>query len=56
MIDTAYSEDTDCIVMGMTGPPATTLRALNALKRVPEDQFVTDLNEAREVSRRLLNA
>ena len=54
MIDTAYAEDTDCIVMGMTGAPATTLRALNVLKRVPEDQFVTDLNEAREASRRIL--
>ena len=54
MIDTAYAEDTDCIVMGMTGAPANTLRALNVLKRVPEDQFVADLNEAREASRRIL--
>ena len=55
MIDIAIAEDTECIVMGLTGAPETALLSLNVLKRVPEDQFVADLNEAREVSQRLLN-
>ena len=56
MIDTALAEDTDCIVMGLEGLPATTLNALNVLQGVPEDQFVADLDEAREVAERLLDA
>ena len=55
MIDIAIAEDTECIVMGLTGAPETALLSLNVLKRVPEDQFVADLNEAREVSQRILN-
>ncbi len=54
MIDIAIAEDTECIVMGLAGAPATALQALNALKSVPEEHFVEDLEEAREVSRRLL--
>ena len=56
MIDTAIAEDTDCIIMGLSGAPANALQALNVLKRVPEDQFAADLDEAREISRRILNA
>ena len=50
MIDIAIAEDTECIVMGLTGAPETALLSLNVLKRVPKDQFVADLDEAREVS------
>ena len=55
MIDIAIAEDTGCIVMGLTGAPETALLSLNVLKRVPKDQFVADLDEAREVSQRILN-
>ena len=55
MIDIAIAEDTECIVMGLTGAPETALLSLNVLKRVPKDQFVADLDEAREVSQRILN-
>ena len=54
MIDVAIAEDTDVIVMGLEGMPETTLKALNVLKEVPEDRFVDDQDEAREVARRLL--
>ncbi len=54
MIDSAIAEDTHCIVMGLSGPPAYTLRALDVLKQVPEDQFVTTVDEARETAKRLL--
>ena len=54
MIDVAMAEDTGCIVMGLEGMPETTLKALNVLKDVPEDQFVKTLDEAREVAKRIL--
>ena len=56
MIDTAITEDTDCIVMGLEGLPAVTLNALNVLQGVPEDHFAADLDEARETAERLLQA
>ncbi len=54
LIDDALAEDTDCIVMGLTGQPARTLRALNALSRIPQDRVVPDRQSAREVALALL--
>ena len=54
LIDTAKAENTECVVMGLDGLPATTLNALNVLKDVPEDRFVVTLDEARETARRIL--
>ena len=54
LIDSALDEDTGCIVMALEGRPAVTLRALNVLRRVPEDQFVNSLDEARDTARRML--
>ena len=54
MIDTAIEQDTECIVMGLSGPPEANLLALNVLQRVPPDQFAVDLDEARDIARRLL--
>ena len=54
LIDVAMDEDTECIVMGLDGRPATTLYALNVLKRVPDDHIVDTLDEAREISKQLL--
>ena len=54
LIDVAMDEDTECIVMGLGGRPATTLYALNVLRRVPEDHIVDTLDEAREISKQLL--
>ncbi len=56
LVDTAISEDTECIVMGLQGPPADTLHGLNALEQVPEDHYVTTLDEARDLAERLLKA
>ena len=55
MIDIAIAEDTECIVLGLSGLPAVTLQALNVLGRVPDDRFVSTLDEAREVAERLLD-
>ena len=54
LIDGALAEDAVCIVMGLTGLPATTLTALNVLRRVPEENFVNDLDGARKVAKRIL--
>ena len=56
LIDAAIDQDTECIVMGLSGLPARTLRSLDALQRVPEDRIVGTLDEAREAARRLLGA
>lgn len=54
LIDTAIEEDTAVIIMALEGHPAVTLTALNVLKRVPEDRFVKNLEEARAVAQKLL--
>jgi SulP family sulfate permease len=54
LIDSAFDQDTDCIVMGLAGLPARTLLSLDSLKRVPSDHIVENLDEAREVARELL--
>ncbi len=55
MIDSAIAEDTECIIMGLTGSPAATLRALNVLHRVPAAHFVKSLDEAKNIAQRLLD-
>ena len=54
LIDIAMEEDTEVIVIGLEGLPATTLLALNVLKNVPENHIVETLDDAKEISRRLL--
>ena len=54
LVDVALNEDTKCIVMGLSGQPETTLRALNALEHIPEDHFADDMDGAREIAARLL--
>ncbi len=54
LIDAAMTQDTHCIIMGLDGLPATTLRALNVLKRIPSDRFVNNLDEAKVIARRML--
>ena len=54
LIAIALEEDTQCIVMGLSGLPATSLQSLNVLRRVPSDRYVESLDEARDLARRLL--
>ena len=56
LVDAAIAEDTECIVMGLTGPPADTLNGLNALQNVPADHYVGTLDEARDLAGMLLKA
>ena len=55
LIDTAISENTECIVMGLSGQPANSLRALNVLRLVPENHFVETLDGAREIAKQILD-
>ena len=54
LIDTAIDEGTGVIIMGLAGNPAITLKALNVLRHVPEDRFVSNLEEARAVAGKIL--
>ena len=54
LVDAAWNEDTECIVMGLSGQPEMTMRALNALKHIPEDHFADDMDGARAIAARLL--
>ena len=54
LIDTAKDQDTECVIMGLGGMPDVTLRALDALKNVPEERIVETRDEAREIARELL--
>ena len=54
LVETAVTQDTPCIVMGLSGTPAHNLHALDVLKRVPDDQIVGSWDEARETALGLL--
>ncbi|MCY4069008.1 MAG: SulP family inorganic anion transporter [Acidimicrobiaceae bacterium] len=54
LIDAALDEDTQVIVMSLSGPTKETLTLLDSLKNVPPDHFVGGLDEARGIASRLL--
>ena len=54
LVETASTQDTPCIVMGLSGAPAQNLHALDVLKRVPDDRIVGTWDEARETALELL--
>ena len=56
MIDVAIDENTDTIVMGLAGRPEITMKALGVLDKVPESQFVKDIDEASAVALTILDA
>ena len=54
LIDTAVAEETQCIVIGLDGMPASTLQALDVLQSVPEENFGETVDDAREIAKRIL--
>ena len=56
LVDSAIAQDTKVIVMGLTGLPADTLKALNVLRQVQEDDFADNMDEAREAAQRILKS
>ena len=55
LISGAGEEDTECIVMNLRGSAAASLNSFGVFKDVPDDRFVDDLDEARELVRSILN-
>ena len=55
LIDAAIEQDTDCVVVGLSGGPADTLESLRALKEIPADRFATDIGQAQSIAVGLLN-
>ncbi|MCY4622866.1 MAG: SulP family inorganic anion transporter [bacterium] len=55
LIDTALSERTECIVMGLDSHAKTSLDAFDVLRRIPQDHYTEDLDEARELAKTLLD-
>ncbi len=56
LIDAALAENTQVIIKSLSGANAETLKVLGSLRNIPEDQFVDELDEARGIARRLLDA
>lgn len=56
LVEVAVESGAKCIVMGLEGSQATSVRELNVFRSIPDDQFVDDLDGARVVARRLLDA
>ncbi len=54
LIDTAIKQDTGCIILGLAGQPAVTLKALDVLRQVPGKNVVTTLDEARDAAAAML--
>lgn len=55
LIGNTVEEDTDCIVMNLTGSVANSLHSYNVFEDIPEGHFVDDLDEARELARNILD-
>ena len=54
LMDIAREEQTEFVVMGLSGSVAETLEALDVLRQVPESQIVATLDEARQAAKDLL--
>ena len=55
LISSAGDEDTECIVMNLSGSVASSLNSFNVFKDIPDDRFVDNLEEARELVRGILD-
>ena len=54
LIDVATDEETETIVIGLSGDVAETLDALDVLREVPPERIVENLDEAREIAKSIL--
>ena len=54
LIDVATEEDTESIVIGLSGDVAETLDALDVLREVPPERIVENLDRAREIAKPLV--
>ena len=56
LLDRAAKERTEAVVVGMSGDTRDVLEAFDALRRVPEDRIVDELEDARRLAEGLLAA
>ena len=54
LIDVATEEETETIVIGLSGDVAETLDALDVLREVPPERIVENLDQARETAKNIL--
>ena len=54
LIDVATDEETETIVIGLSGDVAETLDALDVLREVPPERIVENLDEARDTAKNIL--
>ncbi len=54
LIEVATEEDTESIVIGLSGDVAETLDALDVLREVPDERIVENLDQAREIAKPLV--
>ncbi len=55
LVQNALNEGTACIVLGLSGDTASVLSSLMVFRRVPAGHFVDSLDEAKRLSKRLLD-
>ena len=55
LIDAAHDENTVCIVSGLVGDVADILHSLMVLRHVPSGHFVDSLDEAKRLSKQILD-
>lgn len=55
LLDVARSEQTECIVLGLSGLVPRTLHTLGILKRVPRHRIVDTMDQARQAARGILH-
>ena len=55
LVDSAAESDTECImIINLSGGVARTLDSLDVLRSLPKDRFVSDMDQARELAKSLL--
>lgn len=54
LVQAVIDDDTACVVLGLSGDVARILQSLEVFRRVPAGCFVDSLDEAKELSKRLL--
>ena len=55
LVQSAIDDDTTCVVLGLSGDVGRVLQSLEVFHRVPDGHFVDTLDEAKQLSKHLLN-
>ena len=55
LVQSVIEDDTDCVVLGLSGDVGKVLRSLRVFHSVPDGNFVDSLDEAKQLSKNLLH-